>query len=112
VKGIVEDVKGNAKEAAGALAGKDDLRRERRAQQDKASADRDVAAKEAEPEKARATAQSHEAEQRSHQNRVRNREPHARGQPLVRGVVALLEEIFAGDVIAAWSDDLTSWCVP
>ena len=36
VKGIVEDVKGKAKEAAGAIAGKDELRREGRAQQDKA----------------------------------------------------------------------------
>jgi uncharacterized protein YjbJ (UPF0337 family) len=68
VKGIVEDVKGKAKEAAGALAGKDELRREGRAQQDKAAAERDVAAKEAEAEKARAEAEAHEAEQRSHQS--------------------------------------------
>src|SRR5580658_3830133 len=68
VKGIVEDVKGKAKEAAGAIAGKDELRREGRAQQDKAAAERDVAAKEAEAEKARAEAEAHEAEQRSHQS--------------------------------------------
>src|ERR1700722_3322883 len=68
VKGIVEDVKGKAKEAAGAIAGKDELRREGRAQQDKAGAERDVAAKEAEAEKARAEAEAHEAEQRSHQS--------------------------------------------
>ncbi len=38
VKGVVEDVKGKAKEAAGALAGLDDLTREGQAQQDKAEA--------------------------------------------------------------------------
>jgi uncharacterized protein YjbJ (UPF0337 family) len=68
VKGIVEDVKGKAKEAAGAIAGKDELRREGRAQQDKAAAERDVAVKEAEAEKARAEAEAREAEQRSHQS--------------------------------------------
>jgi uncharacterized protein YjbJ (UPF0337 family) len=68
VKGIVEDVKGKAKEAAGAITGKDELRREGRAQQDKAEAERDVAVKEAEAEKARAEAEAHEAEQRSHQS--------------------------------------------
>jgi uncharacterized protein YjbJ (UPF0337 family) len=68
VKGIVEDVKGKAKEAAGAIAGKDELRREGRAQQDKAEAERDVAAKEAQAEKARAEAEALEAEQRSHQS--------------------------------------------
>ena len=68
VKGIVEDVKGKAKEAAGAITGKDELRREGRAQQDKAEAERDVAAKEAEAEKARAEAEAREAEQRAHQS--------------------------------------------
>ena len=48
VKGVVEDVKGKVKEAAGAVAGKDELRHEGRAQQDKAAAERDVATKEAE----------------------------------------------------------------
>lgn len=67
-EGVVEDVKGKVKEAAGALAGKEDLRREGRAQQDKAEADRDVARKEAEAEKARAAAKAHEAEQASHQS--------------------------------------------
>ncbi len=67
-KGVVEDVKGKVKEAAGAVTGKDELRHEGRAQQDKADAERDVAAKEAEAEKARAEAEAHEAEQRSHQN--------------------------------------------
>ena len=69
VKGIVEDVKGRAKEAAGAVAGNDELRREGRAQQNKAEAERDVAVKEAEAETARATAEAHEAEQRAHQDK-------------------------------------------
>jgi uncharacterized protein YjbJ (UPF0337 family) len=67
VKGVMEDVKGRVKEAAGAIAGDKDLRREGRAQQDKAEAEREVATKEAEAEKARAAAQAHEAEQRAHQ---------------------------------------------
>lgn len=68
VRGVVEDVKGKVKEAAGAATGKDELRREGRAQQDKAEAERDVAAKEAEAEKSRAEAEAHEAEQRAHQD--------------------------------------------
>jgi uncharacterized protein YjbJ (UPF0337 family) len=67
-KGIVEDVKGKAKEAVGALTGKDELKLEGEAQQAKADAQRDVAVKEGEAEKARAEASAHEAEQRSHQN--------------------------------------------
>ncbi len=50
VKGVVEDVKGKAKEAAGAVSGQDDLTREGKAQQDKAAAQREAAAKEAEAE--------------------------------------------------------------
>ena len=45
VKGIVEDVKGRAKEAAGAVVGNDELRREGRAEQNKAEAERDAAVK-------------------------------------------------------------------
>jgi uncharacterized protein YjbJ (UPF0337 family) len=67
VRGVVEDVKGKAKEAAGAVTGKEELRREGRAQQDKAEAERDVAVKETQAEKARAEAEAHEAEQRAHQ---------------------------------------------
>jgi uncharacterized protein YjbJ (UPF0337 family) len=67
-KGVVEGVKGKVKEAAGALTGNDELKREGEAQQAKADAQRDVATKEAEAEKARAEAAGHEAEQRSHQN--------------------------------------------
>ena len=66
-KGIVEEVKGKAKEAVGAVSGHDELRREGRAQQEKADSEREVAAKEAEAEKARAEAAAHESEQRSHQ---------------------------------------------
>ena len=68
VKGIVEGVKGKAKEAAGAVAGNDELKREGAAQQAKADAQREVAVKEGEADKARAEASAHEAEQRSHQN--------------------------------------------
>jgi uncharacterized protein YjbJ (UPF0337 family) len=67
VEGVVEDVKGRAKEAAGAVTGDESLKQEGEAQQDKAAAQRDVAAKEAEAEKARAAAAAAEAEQRSHQ---------------------------------------------
>ena len=67
VEGVVEDVKGRAKEAAGAVTGSESLKQEGQAQQDKAAAQRDVAAKEAEAEKARAEARAAEAEQQSHQ---------------------------------------------
>jgi uncharacterized protein YjbJ (UPF0337 family) len=67
VKGVVEDVKGKAKEAIGSVTGNKDLEREGEAQQDKADAEREVAAKEAEAEKARAKSEAKEAEQRAHQ---------------------------------------------
>jgi len=67
LKGVVEDVKGKAKEAIGAVTGHDEMRREGQAQQDKAQAQREVARKEAEAEKARGEARVFEAEQRSHQ---------------------------------------------
>ena len=68
VKGVVEGVKGKAKEAVGAVIGNDELKQEGEAQQAKADAQRDVAVKEAEAEKARAQAAAHEAEERSHQS--------------------------------------------
>ncbi|MGO9872162.1 MAG: CsbD family protein [Acidimicrobiia bacterium] len=68
VKGVVEGAKGKAKEAVGAVTGNDELKREGEAQQAKADAQRDVAVKEAEADKARTQAAAHEAEQRSHQN--------------------------------------------
>ncbi len=48
IKGVVEDVKGKAKEAVGSVTGRNDLIREGHAQQDKADAERDVARNEAE----------------------------------------------------------------
>jgi uncharacterized protein YjbJ (UPF0337 family) len=67
VSGVVEDVKGKAKEVAGTVIDDDELKREGQAQQDKAEAQREVAEHEAEAEKARAEAEAREAEQRSHQ---------------------------------------------
>jgi len=67
VKGVVEDVKGKAKEAAGAVTGQDRLQREGQAQQDKAESQREVAEKEAAAEKARAEARADEARQRAEQ---------------------------------------------
>jgi uncharacterized protein YjbJ (UPF0337 family) len=66
-EGVVEDVKGRAKEAFGAVTGDESTRQEGQAQQDKAAAQRDVAGKEAEAEKSRAEAAAAEAEERSHQ---------------------------------------------
>jgi len=65
--GVIEDIKGKAKEAAGAATGKDHLREEGRAQQNKAAAQRDVAAKEAEADASRAKVAVHEAAERAHQ---------------------------------------------
>lgn len=66
-KGIVEDVKGKAKEVAGEISGDRRLEEEGEAQQDKARAEREVAAKEAQAEKSRAEAEVHEARQRANQ---------------------------------------------
>ena len=68
VKGVVEGVKGKAKEVVGVATGNEELEREGAAQQAKADAQRDVAVKEGEAEKARAVAAAREAEQRSHQH--------------------------------------------
>lgn len=67
ISGVVEDVKGKAKEAVGTVTGRDDLVREGEAQQDKADAERDVAKKEAEAESARAGAQAAEERQKAEQ---------------------------------------------
>jgi uncharacterized protein YjbJ (UPF0337 family) len=56
VKGAVEGIKGRVKETLGTAAGRDDLTREGRIQQDKAEAERDAAKKEAEAAKARGDA--------------------------------------------------------
>jgi uncharacterized protein YjbJ (UPF0337 family) len=67
VKGVTEDIKGKAKEAVGAVTDNESLKTEGQAQQDKANADREVAAKEAEAEKARGQAAAAAAEERAHQ---------------------------------------------
>jgi uncharacterized protein YjbJ (UPF0337 family) len=67
VRGVVEDVKGKAKEAVGNVAGRDDLAREGKAQQEKAEAQRDAAKREAEAEAARSAAEASEKRQQSHQ---------------------------------------------
>jgi uncharacterized protein YjbJ (UPF0337 family) len=67
-QGIVEGVKGKAKEAVGAVTGNDELRQEGEAQQDKAAAQREVAKKEAEADKARLEKEAHEARERAHQD--------------------------------------------
>ncbi|MDQ2706261.1 MAG: CsbD family protein [Actinomycetota bacterium] len=66
-KGVVEDVKGKAKQAVGAVTGNESLQREGKAQQDKAESQRQVAVKEAEAEKARAKAAADEARERAEQ---------------------------------------------
>lgn len=67
IKGVVEDVKGKAKEAVGTVTGRDDLVEEGKAQQDKAEAQRDVARKEAEADAARGAAAVAEQRQKAHQ---------------------------------------------
>ncbi len=66
-KGVIEDIKGKAKEAAGAVAGNDRLKDEGRAQQDKAASQREVASKEAQADAARAKAGAYEAEEKANQ---------------------------------------------
>ena len=68
VRGVVEGVKGKAKEAAGNVLGQDELAREGKAQQDKAEAQRDAAKREAEAEAARGSAKAAEKKQESHQH--------------------------------------------
>jgi len=68
VKGVVEGVKGKAKEVIGAVTGRDDLQREGQAQQDKADSQREAAQKEAEAEAARAAAKASEAREKAEQN--------------------------------------------
>jgi alpha-1,2-mannosyltransferase len=66
-KGVVEDVKGKAKEVVGNITGKEDLQNEGQAQQDKARSQRDVAEHEAKAEKARAESEANEARQRANE---------------------------------------------
>jgi uncharacterized protein YjbJ (UPF0337 family) len=67
IKGVVEDVKGKAKEAVGTVVGRDELIQEGKAQQDKAEAERDVAKKEAEAESARGGAKAAEKREEAYQ---------------------------------------------
>ncbi|MGW0177948.1 microaggregate-binding protein 1 [Nocardia sp. NPDC003345] len=69
IEGVVEGVKGKAKEVGGTVLDNKDLRDEGVAQQDKAESQRKVAEKEAEAEKARAEADADESRQQSHQGR-------------------------------------------
>ena len=69
IKGVVEGVKGKAKEAVGTVTGRDDLVREGKTQQDKADAQRDVAKKEAEADAARGGAKAAEKRQEAEQRR-------------------------------------------
>ena len=66
VKGVVEGASGKAKEVVGSVLGRDDLKHEGQAQQDKADAERDVAKKEAEAEAARAAASAAETREEAH----------------------------------------------
>lgn len=66
VQGVVEGIKGKAKEVGGAITGRDELIEEGQAQQDKADAQRDAGKKEAEAEAARQGAKA--AEQREKEN--------------------------------------------
>lgn len=67
IRGVVEDVKGKAKEAVGTVTGRDDLSREGEAQQDKAEAQREAAKKEAQADQARGAARVNEQRERAHQ---------------------------------------------
>ena len=67
VEGVVEGAKGKAKEVFGAVAGRDDVKREGEAQQDKGEAQRNAAKKEAEAESARGAARASEQRQRANQ---------------------------------------------
>jgi uncharacterized protein YjbJ (UPF0337 family) len=67
ISGVVEGVKGKAKETVGAVTGRDDLQREGQAQQDKADAQREAAKKEAEAESARGAAKASEAREKAEQ---------------------------------------------
>ena len=68
VKGVVEEVKGRAKEAIGTVVGNDQLKAEGEAQQDKADAQREAADAQAEARKADAKVEANEALQKSKQD--------------------------------------------
>jgi uncharacterized protein YjbJ (UPF0337 family) len=65
IKGVVEDAIGKTKEIVGILINRESLRKEGRAQQDKAQAQRDVAKKEAQAETARGAGKTAEAREKA-----------------------------------------------
>lgn len=69
IKGVVEDVKGKAKEVVGGVTGNENLTDEGKAQQEKAEAQREVAKKEAEADAARGAAATAEKKQELHQDK-------------------------------------------
>lgn len=68
LQGVVEDVKGKAKEVAGRVTGDERLETEGSAQQDKAASEREVAEHEAKADAARAKEKANEARQRAAQD--------------------------------------------
>jgi uncharacterized protein YjbJ (UPF0337 family) len=69
LRGILEGIKGKFKEATGAVADDESLRKEGRAQQDKADAEREVAKRETQAARARAEEQAHAARQEAYEDR-------------------------------------------
>jgi uncharacterized protein YjbJ (UPF0337 family) len=67
VEGVVEDIKGKAKDVVGSVTGNEKLEREGEAQQSKAQAEREVAEHEGKAEAARGEAEVQEAQQRANQ---------------------------------------------
>lgn len=66
-EGMVEGIKGKAKEALGKLTGDETTHREGQAQQAKAEAEQKAAEEQAEADRARAQARTHEERQRSYE---------------------------------------------
>jgi uncharacterized protein YjbJ (UPF0337 family) len=65
IRGVIEDAIGKTKEIVGILINNEDLRKEGRAQQDKAQAQRDVAKKEAKAQAARGAEKTAEAREKA-----------------------------------------------
>lgn len=68
-EGVIEDLKGKAKEFVGKASGNERLKREGEAQQEKADAARDVAKEEAKAEKSRGEYEAEKAHQGVEQRR-------------------------------------------
>lgn len=65
VRGVIEDALGKTKEIVGILFNHEELRKEGRAQQDKAQAQRDAAKKEAQAEAARGAEKTAQAREKA-----------------------------------------------